>query len=248
MTEERVQALKELEALLGYCFKDIGLLDNAMTHRSFVNENSSLPCKDNERLEFLGDAVLELAISDMLMKKFPDYAEGELSKLRASVVNEQPLAGLARRFRIGEFLLLGRGEDTSGGRMKSSLLANAFESLIAAMYLDGGFDRTAVFTGMLFGPLIESGTAAAVYRDYKTAAQEICQNLFQELPRYAIIEETGPDHDKRFETSLVVGERIIATGTGKNKKEAEQQAAKMAIETLRKNDPLPAGETETIGP
>jgi ribonuclease-3 len=247
MNQERMQALKELEASLGYCFKDIGLLDNALTHRSFVNENNSLPCKDNERLEFLGDAVLELTVSDMLMKKFPDYAEGELSKLRASVVNEQPLAGLARNFRIGEFLLLGRGEESSGGRMKPSLLANAFESLVAAMYLDGGFDRAAAFTGRLFEPLIEAGTAAAVYRDYKTAAQEICQNLFQELPRYIILAETGPDHDKRFEISLVVGEKPIATGTGRNKKEAEQQAAKMALETLRKNDPLTAGDTETIG-
>lgn len=248
MTEERVRALKELEASLGYCFEDIGLLENALTHRSFVNENNSLPCKDNERLEFLGDAVLELAVSDMLMRKFPDYPEGELSKLRASVVNEQPLAGLARHFRIGEFLLLGRGEEASGGRMKPSLLANAFESLVAAMYLDGGFDRAAAFTGRLFEPLIEAGTAAAVYRDYKTAAQEICQNLFQELPRYAILAETGPDHDKRFEMSLMIGEKTIATGTGRNKKEAEQQAAKMALETLRGNGPSPAGETERIGP
>ena len=247
MNEERVRVLKELEASLGYCFEDIGLLDNALTHRSFVNENSSLPCKDNERLEFLGDAVLELTVSDMLMKKFPGYTEGELSKLRASVVNEQPLAGMARRFRLGECLLLGRGEETSGGRMKPSLLANAFESLVAAMYLDGGFDRAAAFTGRLFEPLIEAGAAAAVYRDYKTAAQEICQNLFKELPRYAIIEETGPDHDKRFEMSLIIGERIIATGTGRNKKEAEQQAAKTAIETLRENGFLPAGEPETIG-
>lgn len=249
MTEDRLHALKELEASLGYCFTDIGLLDNALTHRSFVNENSSLPCKDNERLEFLGDAVLELTVSDMLMKKFPDYPEGELSKLRASVVNEQPLAGLARHFRIGEFLLLGRGEESSGGRMKPSLLANAFESLVAAMYLDGGFDRTAAFTGRLFEPLIEAGTVAtvAVYRDYKTAAQEVCQNLFQELPRYAVLAETGPDHDKRFEMGLFIGEKPIATGTGRNKKEAEQQAAKTALETLCGNGPFPAGETETIG-
>jgi ribonuclease III len=250
MTEERMEALKELETALGYCFEDIGLLDNALTHRSYVNENSSLPCKDNERLEFLGDAVLELAVSDMLMRKFPAYPEGELSKLRASVVNEQPLAELARRFRIGEFLLLGRGEEGSGGRMKPSLLANAFESLVAAMYLDGGFDRAAAFTGRLFEPLIDAGSAsaAALYRDYKTAAQEICQALFQELPRYAIVAETGPDHDKRFEMSLVVGEKIIATGTGRNKKEAEQQAAKTAIETLREIAPLPAGGTETVEP
>lgn len=244
MGEERARALNELEALIGYRFKDPGLLDNALTHRSFVNENSGFAYKDNERLEFLGDAVLELTVSDMLMKKFPGYAEGELSKLRASVVNEQPLAELARRFRIGEFLLLGRGEEASGGRMKPSLLANAFESLVAAMFLDGGFDRVAAFTGTLFEPLIETGTAASVYRDYKTAAQEICQIRFQELPRYVVIEATGPDHDKRFETGLLIGERIIATGTGRNKKEAEQQAAKAALEMLRNTDPPAAGETE----
>lgn len=248
MKEERVQALKELEAYIGYRFEDRGLLDNALTHRSFVNENSILPCKDNERLEFLGDAVLELTISDMLMKKFPDLAEGELSKLRASLVNEQPLAKLARSFRIGEFLLLGRGEESTGGRTKPSLLANAFESVVAAMYLDGGFDRATAFIGRLFEPLIDAGAAAAVYRDYKTAAQEICQNLFRELPRYMVISETGPDHEKRFETSLVVGERVISTGTGRSKKEAEQQAAKEAIEVLRSNEDIPAGKAQKADP
>ncbi len=157
MNEERIRTLKGLEERLGWHFADIALLDNALTHRSFVNENVALACRDNERLEFLGDAVLELTVSDMLMRKFPDHAEGELSKLRASVVNEQPLAELARRFGIGEYLLLGKGEEGSGGRMKSSLLANAFESVIAAMYLDGGFDRTAAFIGRLFEPLIEEG-------------------------------------------------------------------------------------------
>ncbi len=248
MKEERLQDLKELEAYIGYRFDDRGLLDNALTHRSFVNENSALPCKDNERLEFLGDAVLELTVSDMLMKKFPDYAEGELSKLRASVVNEQPLATLARRFRIGEFLLLGKGEEASGGRTKSSLLANAFESVVAALYLDGGFDRTAAFIGRLFEPLIEAGALAAVYRDYKTAAQEICQNLFRELPRYLMISETGPDHEKRFETSLIIGERVIATGMGRSKKEAEQQAAKKALEMLQSSNDIPTGKTEKVAP
>jgi ribonuclease III len=233
MNEERVQTLRELEERLGYRFADIGLLENALTHRSFVNENPTSPVKDNERLEFLGDAVLELTITDMLMREFPDYAEGQLSKLRASVVNEQPLAELARRFRLGEFLLLGRGEETSGGRMKTSLLANAFESIIAAMFLDGGFDRTAAFIGRFFAPLIEEGATTPVYRDYKTAAQEACQIRFRDVPRYVLISETGPDHDKRFETSLVIGERIIATGTGRNKKEAEQQAAKTAMEVLQ---------------
>ena len=239
MNEDRLRALRELEEQLGYHFEEIGLLDNALTHRSFANENPSLPCGDNERLEFLGDAVLELAVSDTLMKKFPDYTEGQLSKLRASVVNEQPLAELARRFRIGEFLLLGRGEETSGGRTKPSLLANAFESVLAAMYLDGGFDRTAAIIRRLFEPLIEEGVITVVYRDYKTAVQEIIQTRFREAPRYLLVSETGPDHDKCFETSLVIGERMIATGKGKNKKEAEQQAARMAMEEIRKNDTVP---------
>ena len=236
MNEDRLHALRELEEELGYRFGEIGLLDNALTHRSFANENPSLPCKDNERLEFLGDAVLELAVSDSLMKKFPDYAEGQLSKLRASIVNEQPLAELARRFRIGEFLLLGRGEETSGGRLKPSLLSNAFESVLAAMYLDGGFDRAAAFIRRLFEPLIEEGALAVLYRDYKTAVQEMIQTRFREAPRYALLSETGPDHDKCFETSLVVGERVIAIGKGKNKKEAEQQAARLAMEEMQKND------------
>jgi ribonuclease-3 len=236
MNEERVRTLKGLEERLGWHFADIALLDNALTHRSFVNENTGLACRDNERLEFLGDAVLELTVSDMLMRKFPDHAEGELSKLRASVVNEQPLAELARKFGIGEHLLLGKGEEGSGGRMKSSLLANAFESVIAAMFRDGGFDRTAAFIGRLFEPLIEDGDISAVYRDYKTAVQETCQVLFREMPRYMVISETGPDHDKRFETSLVIGERVIATGTGRSKKDAEQQAARAAMEELRKSE------------
>lgn len=244
MNEERVQTLMGLEERLGWHFADIALLDNALTHRSFVNENVALACRDNERLEFLGDAVLELTVSDMLMRKFPDHAEGQLSKLRASVVNEQPLAELARRFRIGEHLLLGKGEEGSGGRMKSSLLANAFESVIAAMYLDGGFDRTAVFIGRLFEPLIEEGELSAVYRDYKTAVQEMSQVLFREMPRYMAISETGPDHDKRFETSLMIGERVIATGMGRSKKEAEQQAAKMALEELRKIESVSATGAE----
>jgi ribonuclease III len=248
MTEDRIQSLKELETSIGYGFNDLSLLDNALTHRSFVNENIILPCKDNERLEFLGDAVLELTVSAMLMKKFPDCAEGELSKLRASVVNEQPLAKLARCFRIGEFLRLGKGEEASGGRTKPSLLANAFESIVAAMFLDGGFDRTAAFIEGLFEPLIEAGGAAAVYTDYKTAAQEICQNLFRELPRYLLLSETGPDHEKRFETSLVIGERVIATGMGKSKKEAEQKAAKMALETLRHPREHPTAQGEKVNP
>ena len=247
MNEERIKALMGLEERLDWHFKDIALLNNALTHRSFVNENVDLACRDNERLEFLGDAVLELTVSDMLMRKFPDHAEGQLSKLRASVVNEQPLADLARRFGIGEHLLLGKGEEGSGGRMKTSLLANAFESIIAAMYLDGGFDRTAAFISRLFEPLIEEGELNSVYRDYKTAVQEICQVLFREMPHYRVISETGPDHDKRFEMNLLIGERVIASGMGRSKKEAEQRAAKTALEELRRIEPVTATEAGYAG-
>lgn len=252
MNESRIEALHRVEEALGYRFNDIGLLDNALTHRSFVNENPGLARGDNERLEFLGDAVLELTISDMLMRRFPDHSEGQLSKMRASVVNERPLAELAGRYGIGESLLLGRGEEASGGRRKPSLLANAFESVIAALYLDGGFDRTSAFVGRLFTPLIGEGDLTAVYRDYKTAVQEVCQVRFKEVPRYEVVSETGPDHDKRFETGLVIGQRIIAKGVGRNKKEAEQQAARTAMEILVKSPPPgaddPAGSDRGGGP
>jgi ribonuclease III len=233
MNEHRAAALRGLEADLGYRFGDLAILDNALTHRSFVNETLSYPCRDNERLEFLGDAVLELFVSALLMKRFPDCAEGELSKRRASIVNERPLADLARHFGLGDLLLLGRGEEASGGRLKPSLLANAFESVVAAIYLDGGFDRTAGVLERVIAPLIETGEAS-LYRDFKTAAQELCQNRFGQFPRYELLAESGPDHEKHFETGLFVGERLLATGSGRSKKEAEQGAARSTLEALRR--------------
>ncbi|MDO8724330.1 MAG: ribonuclease III, partial [Syntrophales bacterium] len=164
MTEERLAALHDFEQNLSWRFQDLSLLNNALTHRSFVNENPSLKCSDNERLEFLGDAVLGLCISDALMERFPDYAEGQLSKLRASLVNEQHLAELARKIRIGDYLLLGKGEETSGGREKNSLLADTFEAVIAAIYLDCGFDRAMVFVRSLFAPLLAGGTQELICR------------------------------------------------------------------------------------
>ena len=233
MTEERLAALRELEERLPYRFRDISRLDSALTHRSFVNENPSLACRDNERLEFLGDAVLGLCISDMLIAEFPDYTEGQLSKIRASMVNEQPLAELARKFRIGEYLRLGKGEEGSGGREKNSLLANTFEALIAAIYLDGGLDETMLFLRKLFAPLIKEGTQEFLYRDYKTALQEMAQVRFKESPQYALTGEYGPDHEKTFEMKLTIGDIIATVGVGKTKKEAEQQAAKKALEQLQ---------------
>jgi ribonuclease III len=232
MTEERLVALRDFEQHLSYCFKDVSLLENALTHRSFVNENGGIDYCDNERLEFLGDAVLGLCVSDMLMLEFPDYTEGQLSKLRSSVVNEQTLAELAKKFRVGDYLLLGKGEEISGGREKNSLLANTFEAMIAAIYLDCGFNETLLIVRRFFSPLIEEGAQEIVYHDYKTIVQEFAQNRFRETPHYNLIGEYGPDHDKVFEMELTLGSEITTIGMGKSKKEAEQQAAKKALELL----------------
>lgn len=232
MTEERLAALRDFEQHISYRFKDPSILDNALTHRSFVNEKAGIDCCDNERLEFLGDAVLGLCISDMLMLDFPDYTEGQLSKLRSSVVNEQSLAELARKFRVGDYLLLGKGEEISGGREKNSLLANTLEAIIAAIYLDCSFNETLLIVRSLFSPLVEEGAQEFIYRDYKTIVQELAQNRFRETPRYTLISEYGPDHDKIFEMELTLGSITTTLGLGKSKKEAEQQAAKKALEML----------------
>lgn len=230
MSEERIMDINQFQEILHYRFRDASLLNTALTHRSYVNENPSETGHDNERLEFLGDAVLELCISDLLMKHFPDYQEGPLSQLRATIVNEQPLAEMAKSFRLGDYLLLGKGEEASGGRSKPSLLANTFEALIAAIYLDGGFEEAAALIRRLFTPLIEEGYRT--YRDYKTTAQQISQQVFKETPSYTLIHEHGPDHDKTFEIRLSIADRIQTTGIGKNKKEAEQRAAEKAIRIL----------------
>jgi len=232
VTKERLAVLRGIEQRLSCSFRNILLLDNALTHRSFVNENVDNDCCDNERLEFLGDAVLELCISDILMQEFPDYMEGQLSKIRASVVKEQPLAEIARKFNVGDCLLLGKGEEMSGGRDKSSLLANTFEAIIAAIYLDCGFNETLLIVKRLFSSLIEEGMQKLVYRDYKTMIQELARNRFHDMPHYTLISEYGPDHDKIFEMELTIKSIVITVGRGKSKKEAEQEAAKKALETL----------------
>ena len=234
MDKERIEKLKNFEEIISYTFNDISLLDNALTHRSYANENQELSCRDNERLEFLGDAVLELCISDILMKKFPDYTEGQLSKLRAFLVNEQALTDLAKKFNLGDFLLLGKGEESSGGRTKNSILSNTFEAVIAAIYVDSGYEEIYELTNDLFRPLIENGFDETIYRDYKTYVQEISQNRFKVIPEYTLIHEYGPDHDKIFQIELSISDILTTTGIGKNKKDAEQQAAKKALEELEK--------------
>lgn len=235
MDRERIETLEELSGVLGYTFGDIDLLDLALTHGSYSNENPDLARGDNERLEFLGDAVLQLCISDMLVERFSGYTEGQLSKARAFMVNEQSLAGLARQHRIGEFMRLGRGEEKAEGRNKDSILGDAFESLIGAIYLDGGYEAALDFIRRIFRFLVDEWARKPVYRDYKSLIQEICQSRFREIPRYRIIQASGPDHDKTFEAELSIEGTLATRGTGKNKKEAEQDAARKAIEALEES-------------
>ena len=236
MTDERRASLRRLEETLSYEFYDLHLLDNALVHRSFIHENPQLGLQHNERLEFLGDAVLQLCVSLLLMDRFAHFTEGQLSKLRASLVSEQSLSELAKRFAIGEHLLLGRGEEISHGRTKSSILADTFEAVVAAAFKDGGFEKTDRLIRRIFEPLIEGDMGAASFRDYKTALQESSLRKYREAPRYALTGENGPDHDRTFEVRLTISEHIQTTGTGRNKKEAEQQAAKKALEILRGAD------------
>lgn len=232
METDRENRLKSLQEQIGYFFSDPGLLDMALTHRSFINENVAFRLRDNERLEFLGDAVLDLCISDLLMRRYPDFNEGKLSRMRSVLVNEFPLAELGRKYSLGEYLRLGRGEEVSGGRAKTSILANAFEALVAAIYLDGGFDLTLSMMERIFEPMLEQGESEMLFRDFKTQLQEVSQEIFKTIPKYSLIDERGPDHDKTFVVQLAISNRILTTGTGKSKKEAEQAAARRALQEL----------------
>ena len=231
-SKKRRAALNGLEKSLFHNFRNITLLETALTHRSYVNENPQLAAADNERYEFLGDAVLGVCISDLLIKKYSDFSEGTLSKIRAAIVNEKPLAELARNLEIGNCLLLGKGEEISGGRSKDSLLANAFEAVIAAIYLDAGFAKTKSILKKLMGPFLNDDSMHSQYFDYKTALQEFCQKKYKAAPVYKIVDSCGPDHAKTFEVEVSVAGKVIHAGSGKSKKEAEKQAAKKAWQEL----------------
>ncbi|NLX52905.1 MAG: ribonuclease III [Deltaproteobacteria bacterium] len=234
MDNDRIQALGALQERLGYVFRRPELLSTALTHRSYVNENPQEEIQDNERLEFLGDAVLGLCVSDLLMKKHADFDEGTLSKIRSLLVNEKPLADLAAGLGLGQRLLLGRGEEHSGGRTKDSLLANAFEAVIAAIYLDAGFSRTKTVLKKLMAPLLGDETLTAHSFDYKTALQELCQKRYKAAPVYTLLSESGPDHDKTFEVEVIAASGLKESGRGKSKKDAQKQAAQKAWESLHR--------------
>jgi len=223
----------ELETRIDYRFKDRGLLEHALTHKSRAAEDISGGVADNESLEFLGDAVLGLVVADALFRQYPSYNEGQKSKIKASVVSTQALARHAENIRLGDHMILGRGEEKTGGRFKQALLADAYEALIAAIYLDGGLEAADTFLRRELKVAIDAGaTRDFVGRDYKSALQERVQALGRPLPEYRIAGQAGPDHQKIFSIAVVVGGEVLGTASGKAKKEAEQEAARLALERL----------------
>ena len=222
--------MNTLEEKLNYKFKNRKLLENALTHSSYANE-VRMGHTSNERLEFLGDSVLSIIVSDYIYKQFPKMPEGELTRLRASLVCEKSLCGFSRELDIGRYMLLGKGEDKGGGRERDSILADAFEAVLAAIYLDGGMEVARKHV-MNFVLRELNATQEDGFKDYKTALQEIIQRNPEESVTYILTDETGPDHNKMFTVEVHLNSNIIGKGTGKNKKQAEQQAARQALELM----------------
>lgn len=219
----------ELQQQLDCAFTQPELLERALTHKSYANEHRL--SEHNERMEFLGDSVLNLVVSEILMSALPGSAEGELSRIRAAAVSEPALASVARRIGLGAYLRLGKGEEQTGGRDKDSLLADSLEALIASLYLDGGIDRASAFINGFFKDILVKAQASGG-ADYKTGLQELCQERLKVLPEYHVVSESGPDHQKEFTVEIVIRGEVHGRGIGRNKKEAEQRAAKEALERL----------------
>jgi ribonuclease III len=227
--------LSVLQKQLGYTFKDPALLLRCLTHVSYEGQKSE---GHNEVLEFLGDAVLDLAVSDLLIRLNPDKSEGVLSKMRAALVNSTVLAEKAAQLKTGSLLRIGKGEEWSGGRSKPSILAGAFEAILGGVYRDGGYEAARVVVERFFAADVTAEKLGQ--HDYKTRLQEISQMLFHAPPMYRIVAETGPDHEKHFVTEIVVGGKVMGIGEGKSKKQSEQEAAKKAIQKLQKNGEVAA--------
>jgi ribonuclease III len=225
-----------LERTIEYRFRDRGLLEHALTHRSRVHEDASGGVFDNESMEFLGDSILGFVIADMLFREFPQHNEGQKSKLKASIVSAASLARLGDRIELGSFLILGRGEEKTGGRRKLALIADCYEALIAAIYLDGGLDPARAFIERQFAEMIaearRTGAEAAFTEDYKSALQEWLQSRDRGLPAYRLAAETGPPHRRSFEVEVLVEGAPVARAEGSSKKEAAQAAAKAALAIL----------------
>ncbi len=227
--------LAELEQKIHYRFNDINILEEALRHSSFVNEQNSEDMRDNERLEFLGDAVLNLVVGDSLMQHYPAFKEGDLSRMRAGLVNEAQLATIALGMDLGSYIRLGKGEIQTAGREKKSILADTFEAVIAAVFLDGDFDAAYKVIDTHFSTLYQSIIVSAADHDYKSRVQELVQVSQRAVPVYRVLSESGPDHDKTFRVQLKVNE-LHVEGIGKSKKMAEQDAARKALETIEKEE------------
>lgn len=224
------QSMEKLEERIGYCFRDKALLGQALTHSSFSNEQKIRKCKDYERLEFLGDAVLELVTSEYLFYRYQEIPEGELTKMRASMVCEPALAYCARDLELGDYIRLGRGEESTGGRERDSIIADVVEAVIGAIFLDGGLEDAKVFINRFVLNDIEN---KQLFFDSKSNLQELAQGQIKEEVSYSLLDESGPEHNKSFTVEVSLGDEVLAQGSGKTKKAAEQQAAYGALLKLR---------------
>lgn len=224
--------MKEDELI--YQFTDVSLMTTAMTHSSYANEHRDLHMQNNERLEFLGDSILGLVSADYVFHRYPNVPEGQLTKVRAAVVCEKTLYEVAKELGLDHHLLLGHGEEMGGGRQRPSILADSVEALIGAIYLDGGLEAARSFIMTFLPAKVDLAEAGHAFRDYKTALQEIVQKNRQETLQYRLSGESGPDHDKRFTVQVLLNSNIFAEGIGRSKKEAEQMAARSALELMGK--------------
>jgi ribonuclease III len=224
--------LEHLQNAIGHQFKNKALLQEALTHKSYANEVQHKNLSGNERLEFIGDAVLGLVVSHILMDRAQDCSEGRLSNMRAAIVNEDVLAGLARCFSLGNFILLSKGENESGGRDKKSILANVYEALIAAIYYDSDFTTVFALIERHCAALIDEVVEKGYFRDFKSRLQEYAQRTFNAVPRYVVTMEDGPDHDKTFESQVIIGDSAYEKGQGSSKKASEQDAAEKTLHIL----------------
>ncbi len=232
----RAQGEATLESLLGYAFKNPGLLQTALTHRSFVNESDEAGLQNNESLEFLGDAVLGFLVSARIYNSYPSLTEGELSRIKAYLVSSANIVGVAEGLRLGDHLRLGRGEEKTGGRRKRAILVDACEAILGAVYLDGGIDAAAAVFETHMGPVIEElDRARLIGGDFKSALQEYLHEVALPEPQYEVVDEVGPDHKKVFVVEVRIGDRVTCRSSGTSKKEAQQEAARLALKTLKQN-------------
>lgn len=228
-TNQNTSKLKEFAQSLSIKFSNLALLEEALRHRSYLNEHKNTKLESNERLEFLGDAVLELVSTEFLFAKYPERAEGDLTSFRAALVRTESLAESSLKLGVSEYLYMSKGEEATGGRTRPYILANTFEALVGAIYLDQGYEAAKKFITENIIPKIDKIVKDRLDIDNKSKLQEIAQNFLKQTPTYKVVSESGPDHDKKFEVSVIINNKTYGTGIGKSKQEAEQNAAKKAL-------------------